>query len=93
MKNTGLYPIPVFIFLCCCRLSCRTGKDYQRPEVALPDRFSHQQSYSDTSSMADINWNNFFTDPELRQLIDSGIRRNYDLLLALNRIGMPPSNR
>ncbi|MDP4130601.1 MAG: efflux transporter outer membrane subunit, partial [Bacteroidota bacterium] len=88
MKNRILSKYLSFFTLVLLGISCRTGKDYQRPEVALPDRFGHQQSYSDTSSMADINWNNFFTDPELRQLIDSGIHRNYDLQLALNRIGV-----
>lgn len=87
MKKNVLSRYALLYMVLLLVISCRTGKNYQRPEVVLPDRFSHQQSYSDTSSMADINWNNFFTDPELRQLIDSGISRNYDLLLALNRIG------
>ncbi len=86
MKKNVLSRYALLYMVLLLVISCRTGKNYQRPDVVLPDRFSHQQSYSDTSSMADINWNNFFTDPELRQFIDSGIRRNYDLLLALNRI-------
>ena len=78
-----LFPVLVLI-----GISCRTGKNYQRPELVLPDRFNTRQSYSDTSSIADMDWKNFFTDPELQQLIDSGISRNYDLQLALKRIAI-----
>jgi NodT family efflux transporter outer membrane factor (OMF) lipoprotein len=68
--------------------SCRTGKNYQRPQVLLPAQFGQAPSFSDTSSIADINWKNFFTDPVLEELIDSGISRNYDLQIALKRIGV-----
>jgi NodT family efflux transporter outer membrane factor (OMF) lipoprotein len=68
--------------------SCRTGKNYQRPQVLLPAHFGQAPSFSDTSSIADINWKNFFTDPVLEELIDSGISRNYDLQIALKRIGV-----
>ncbi|HVY73879.1 MAG TPA: efflux transporter outer membrane subunit [Puia sp.] len=68
--------------------ACRMGRNYQRPEVPLPDRFSQQQTGADSSSMADINWKDFFTDPELQQLIDSGLRRNYDFQIALKNIGI-----
>ncbi len=88
MKKIVLSKYPALFVITLLVISCRTGKNYQRPAVVLPDRFMQQQSYSDTSSMADIDWKNFFADPELQQLIDSGIRRNYDLQLALKRIGV-----
>ena len=65
--------------------SCKVGKEYQRPELELPKQFTGV-SFSDTSSMADIEWKKFFTDPELQNLIDKGIKYNHDLLLAMKRI-------
>jgi NodT family efflux transporter outer membrane factor (OMF) lipoprotein len=88
MKKIFFCGYPALFILMLIGISCRTGRNYQRPEVTLPDGFSRQQSYSDTSSIADIEWKNFFADPELQQLIDSGISRNYDLQLALKRIGV-----
>jgi outer membrane protein, multidrug efflux system len=68
--------------------SCRMGKNYQRPELPLPKQFSDSVSYADTSSIADIEWKQFFNDTTLLRLIDKGIHYNYDLLLAVKRIGI-----
>jgi hypothetical protein len=47
----------------CCLLviisSCKVGKEYQRPALELPNQFSNV-SFADTSSIADIEWKNFF---------------------------------
>jgi len=65
--------------------SCKVGKEYQRPELELPQQFN-SVSYADTSSIADIEWKKFFTDPDLQNLIDKGLRYNHDLLIAIKRI-------
>jgi outer membrane protein, multidrug efflux system len=71
--------------------SCRTGKNYQRPTVLLPGSFDQSTISTDTNSIADIPWRNFFTDPTLQLLIDSGIARNYDLQFALRNITIAQS--
>jgi outer membrane protein, multidrug efflux system len=88
MNTTFFFRYIFYIFLMLFSLSCITGKNYHRPSVPLPGRFSEQKSFSDTNSIADISWRDFFTDPELQQLIDSGIGRNYDLQYAMQRIGI-----
>ena len=45
--------------------SCRTGKNYQRPTVLLPEKFN-QTFVADTNSIADLPWKNYFTDPVLQ---------------------------
>ncbi len=72
-------------------LSCRMGKNYQRPTVLLPESFNQNAQVTDTNSIADIPWRNFFTDPVLQELIDSGISRNYDLSYALRNINIAQS--
>src|ERR1700712_4639056 len=72
-------------------VSCRTGKNYQRPTVLLPERFNSDSTSSDSSSMADISWRNYFTDSVLRRLIDSGLVRNFDLQFALRNIAISQS--
>src|SRR5450432_690458 len=71
--------------------SCRTGKNYQRPSVLLPDRFNPEAVTADTNSIADISWENYFSEPLFKQLIDSGITRNYDLQFALRNISIAQS--
>ena len=65
--------------------SCRVGKEYQRPDLELPKQFN-EVSYADTSSIADIEWKKFFTDPSLLDLIQKGLDHNHDLLAAIKRI-------
>ena len=71
----------LMIFLSACRL----GKEYQRPEVELPQQFG-TVSFADTSSIADIEWKKFFSDSTLQALIEKGIQYNHDLLIAIKRI-------
>jgi len=65
--------------------SCKVGKEYQRPTLDLPKQFN-TVSFADTSSIADIEWRKFFTNPDLQNLIDKGIKNNHDLLIAIKRI-------
>ena len=65
--------------------ACVAGKNYERPPVELPQQFSSNTAPSD-SSIATIQWRQFFTDTTLLNLIDSAIKGNYDLQLAVKRI-------
>ncbi len=40
----------------------------------------------DSSNMASIKWNSFFTDPNLVALIDSALKNNYELLTTIQDI-------
>src|SRR5688572_30318977 len=78
------------LFVLMVALSCKVGKEYQRPELELPKQFSTDQaqpvSFADTSSIADIEWKIFFTDGTLQELIQKGLQYNHDLLIAIKRI-------
>jgi multidrug efflux system outer membrane protein len=90
MKMKKFFRYGFIIFLLTV-ISCRTGKNYQRPTVLLPERFNTDSSSQDTISIADISWQNYFSDPILRQLIDSGLVRNFDLQFALRNISIAQS--
>ncbi|RYD93841.1 MAG: hypothetical protein EOP54_18525 [Sphingobacteriales bacterium] len=66
--------------------ACKVGKNYERPAVQLPDQFAGAQQATDTSSIASLQWKQFFTDTTLLSLIDKGIKHNYDLQIAVKRI-------
>jgi len=64
--------------------SCKIAETPQMPSTAqLPDTFVDQ---SDTFSIADVAWREFFNDPYLVQLIDTALRNNLDLRSAVQRI-------
>ncbi len=64
--------------------ACKVGKDFRRPEVALPAQFG--QSPATDSSVATAPWRQFFQDPALQQLIGEALTNNFDLQIALKRI-------
>ena len=82
MKKT-LQIITVFVFIIFIN-ACSVGKKYQRPTVQLPQQFNNVAP-SD-SSVASVEWKNFFKDTTLIRLIDSAINNSYDLQLAVKRI-------
>lgn len=82
IRYTGL----ILISGCLLLSSCKVGKDYVRPEVSIPDTFRGVNLATDSTTIADIPWNDFFTDSMLMMLIDSAIVNNYDMQTALKNI-------
>ena len=79
---------PIAVLLLFSIISCKVGKEYQRPDLELPKQFNSTEviTFADTSSIADIEWKVFFTDPTLTDLIQKGLQYNHDLLIAIKRI-------
>ncbi|PWT95604.1 MAG: RND transporter [Bacteroidetes bacterium] len=64
---------------------CKVSKDIDTPQAPLPENFRNA-TVTDTASIADIGWKQFFTEPSLQKLIDSAIVNNYDMQYALKNI-------
>ncbi len=65
--------------------ACNMTKDMSKPTLPLPDNFRNAVT-ADTTSIADLQWKEFFTDASLQRLIDVAIVKNYDMQLALKNI-------
>jgi multidrug efflux system outer membrane protein len=67
---------------------CKVSKDLATPNAQLPAAFRNADANTpaDSTSIANIEWKKFFTDPTLQNLIDSAIIRNYDIQIALKNI-------
>jgi multidrug efflux system outer membrane protein len=68
--------------------ACAVSKDIEAPKPALPEAFRDAaiKTTADTSSIADIQWKQFFTEATLQKLIDSAIVKNYDMQIAVKNI-------
>lgn len=66
--------------------ACKVSKDVETPKPALPENFRNAANTTDTSSIADIQWKQFFTEATLQKLIDSAIAKNYDMQIAVKNI-------
>ncbi|QMU29679.1 TolC family protein [Adhaeribacter radiodurans] len=86
----SLYKISLFLFLLAFLGACKLTEPVELPEgKALPNSFG---STTDTSSIGQIAWRTFFTDPNLVSLIDTALHNNPDLLAAIQRVDMVRAN-
>ena len=67
-------------------ISCKVSKDIETPKDAFPENFRNASVSNDTSSIADVEWKNFFTEKDIIKLIDSAVARNNDLQIAEKNI-------
>ena len=86
MRNTSL----IFILAAVALTSgCTLGPNYRRPNVQIPTLFratEPQQAEGQTASFADLPWWQVCKDPQLQDLIRTGLKQNYDLQLAIERV-------
>ena len=62
---------------------CSIFKKYSAPDETPSGVFGEEVSVSDRdSTLGDLSWREFFTDPVLERLIDSALVRNTDLKVA-----------
>lgn len=66
-------------------VSCVSKLAYTEPDLALPEKFQYTAT-ADTASVANLEWKQFFNDPILQELIEKGIKHNYDLQIALKQV-------
>ncbi|HZL13038.1 MAG TPA: efflux transporter outer membrane subunit [Verrucomicrobiae bacterium] len=66
---------------------CTLAPKYHRPAAPIaqtwPKNSATQKSTSQTNSVADIGWREFFRDPRLQQLIGLSLTNNRDLRVAV----------
>ena len=85
MKN-HITKIVMIAILITTLISCKVSKDIETPKDAFPENFRNASISSDTSSIADVEWKNFFTEKDIIKLIDSAVARNNDLQIAEKNI-------
>lgn len=66
--------------------SCGIYKPYSRPDVKTDGIYGAQYDSSDTTSIADLRWDEFFRDSYLQRLITQGLESNSDMQAAYLRI-------
>lgn len=80
MKRILLFSLAVLL------TNCGIYKPYSRPEVKTDNLYGAEYATRDTTSLADIRWQDLFTDARLQQLIERGLEQNSDLQSAHWRI-------
>lgn len=65
--------------------SCKVSKDIAKPTDTTPEQFRNS-TVTETPSIATIAYKDFFREESIRSLIDTAIRNNYDMQIALKNI-------
>lgn len=65
--------------------ACQVMNKYQAPETDSENLF-RDENPSDTTTIANIPWREFFSDPYLQAYIDEALANNFDMLIAQERI-------
>lgn len=81
----------LFFFVLTGVSSCYRNMAYRSPNIEVDGLF--REGYTaDTTTMADMPWGEFFTDPYLLTLISEGLQENFDLRIAYARIRVAEAN-
>lgn len=66
--------------------SCGIYTSYE-PQTSVPENlYGEEVTVSDTASIGNIHWRDFFTDPYLQELIEKGLAQNTDVQTASLRV-------
>ncbi|WDF46445.1 TolC family protein [Chryseobacterium sp. KACC 21268] len=68
--------------------SCKVTDTYKNPEVeqSRKDNLFRQKTNNDSTSVANVQWKQIFTDEKLQGIINKTIQNNLDLKIAVTRI-------
>ena len=72
--------------------SCQLTNKYKAPEVDSQDIYGQKYNSTDTTTVANLSWREYFQDPNLQNLIEEGIANNFDLQIAYTRIKQAEAN-
>ena len=85
MKNK-LDKIAVLVVTATVMQSCFVAKEYERPELKTENLYRNEIVSNDTVSLANVAWENVFTDPLLQGYIKKGLENNLDIKIAMQNI-------
>jgi multidrug efflux system outer membrane protein len=88
MKNRIYFTLALALLLANVS-GCALNTELSIPEKKIPANYPNQKN---TTTIANINWRQYFDDPHLIKLIDTAISNNIDLQMALQRIEIARSS-
>lgn len=84
MKRTYLYTIITAASASLMLQGCQLGRHYVRPDLNLPARIDTLNQ--DSSSIADVPWQEVYKDSTLQQMIEKTLNNNKDVRIAAAKV-------
>ncbi len=85
MKKVSKYKLLVLIVAAFTMQSCLATKNYKSPEVETKNLYRTEVEL-DSTTLADVPWQELFTDSYLQSYIEQGLESNYDLQIAIQNL-------
>ncbi len=86
MKLNGIYKGVVVLGVALTMQSCFVAKDFTKPTVDTANLYRQDTLSTDSTSIGNISWKDFFQDPILQGTIEKGLKNNIDINLAIQNI-------
>jgi len=78
MRPLGIFPLSMLLI----GTGCTLAPKYTRPVSPVPEAWPEQTGKTEVPAAADLPWQDFFTDPNLRSVIKLALQHNLDLRVA-----------
>jgi HAE1 family hydrophobic/amphiphilic exporter-1 len=85
-KSGFVNTVAIILFVSFGASSCQGLNRYKSPETDVAGMYRGVINTEDTTTIADIPWSSYFTDPVLQKLVKEGLQENFDLRTAELRI-------
>jgi NodT family efflux transporter outer membrane factor (OMF) lipoprotein len=72
--------------------SCLATKSYKEPEVETENLYPFEQVTLDSTTLANMPWQQLFKDPQLQNLIEEALQNNLELQSAIQQIRIAEAN-
>jgi outer membrane protein, multidrug efflux system len=86
MKARIVVLLFVVVLLTTLLSSCLVGPNYARPQLKVPPAFRGAEGTAQQASIADLPWWDVFKDDTLTGLVQTALKNNYDLNIAVTRV-------
>ncbi|WP_372638472.1 efflux transporter outer membrane subunit [Fodinibius sp.] len=92
MSYKSSIPFVAAVLLAVTLSSCIATKPYEEPDVATENLYPFEQVELDSTTLADMPWQEVFRDPRLRDLIEEALASNLELQSAIQQIRIAEAN-
>ena len=89
IKYIRLNKVVVLVAVSLTLQSCFVAKPYERPTFGeIQNLYRTDQLPTDSLSIANVSWQEMFTDSYLKQYIQEGLENNIDIRVAIQQIAV-----
>lgn len=83
-KSISIFIVP--LLLASILSSCIATKSYKQPDIQTEDLYPFAQVALDSTTLANMPWEEVFQDPQLQDLIEEALHHNLELQEAIQQI-------